>query len=81
MYRVGPTNIPGGSRRPFRLSGVGDYQRAMITIPTQSYSNLPSPGSVTGGLGLDLSSLTSSPIFWLAAAGGAYWLWKKYGRG
>jgi hypothetical protein len=46
----------------------------------------PAPGAaapqgVTGlgrlyrssGLGLDLSSLTSSPIFWLAAAAGAYY--------
>lgn len=76
MYRAGTTDIPGMSRRVFRL---GDYQRATFTIPTQSYPNLPTPGRPSGGLG-DLSSLTSSPLFWLAAAAGGYWLYKKYGR-
>lgn len=79
MYRAGSTDIPGMSRRTFRVSGLGEYRRAVITIPTQSYANEPSPGPVSGGLG-DLSSLTSSPLFWLAAAAGGFWLWKKYGR-
>lgn len=77
MYKVGTTEIPGMSRRPFRLTG---YERANIVIPTQSYPNLPSPGPVSGGLGLDLSSLTSSPLFLLALAAGGYWLYQKYGR-
>jgi hypothetical protein len=50
---------------------LGDYQKSTFVIPTatQMYGGQP----VTGGLGLDLSSLKSSPIFWLAAAGAAYY--------
>jgi len=78
-YKVAATNIPGMSFRPF-ADRLGEYQRSAFTIPTQSYASQPAPGHVSGGLGLDLSSLTASPLFWLAAAAGAYWAWKKYGR-
>jgi hypothetical protein len=79
-YKVASTNVPGMGFRPF-ADRLGNYQRAAIVIPTQSYANLPTPGPVSGGLGLDLSSLTSNPLFWLAAAGAAFFFWKRSGRG
>lgn len=57
--------------RPWSQRLLGDYQRAGIVIPTQSQKDLPSAGAVTGGLGLDLS--TVPPWAWLAAAAGAAW--------
>jgi hypothetical protein len=68
-YKVARTTIPGMSFRPFN-ERLGEYRRANLVIPTQSYENQPLPGPVSGGLGLDLSSLTASPLFWLAVLGG-----------
>jgi hypothetical protein len=75
-YIIASTSGPSG-RRPWgsRLQGVGDYQRAQITIPTQSYANMPNAGEVTGGLGLDLSTIP--PWAYLAAAAAAYFLFFK----
>lgn len=77
MYRASSTDIPGMSFRPF-AQRLGSYQRATITIPTTTTQ--PSPFSavygnqpVSGGLGqMDLSTLTSSPLFWIAALGAGY---------
>lgn len=74
-YKVGLTNIPGDGFRPWqaRLSGLGrmgDYRRATFytPTPTRAYNGEP----VTGGLGLDLSSLTSNPML-LIGLGAAAW--------
>jgi hypothetical protein len=72
MYKVARTEIPGQSFRPFN-ERLGRYTPANFPIPTQSYRNLPQPGRVTGGLGAD-SSIGSNALFWIAALGGAYWL-------
>jgi hypothetical protein len=73
-YIIASTDGPSG-RRPWgsRLQGVGDYQRAQVTIPTQSQANLPTPGEATGGLGFDLSSIPPWAL-WLGAAAAAYFL-------
>jgi len=77
MYRMGRTDIPGMSMRPFS-ERLGAYERSTFTLPTVTgtarrpysvaYGNQP----VSGGLGLDLSGLTSSPLFWIAAAVAGY---------
>jgi hypothetical protein len=75
MYRSASTDIPGMSRRPFRLSG---YQRANFVIPTQSMPGQPCPGPVSGGLGaLDLRTLTSNPLVWGAALFAGYWFFLR----
>lgn len=68
-YRQMATSTPGGFR-PWnqRLSG---YEKSGFVVPTATTAYAGAP--VTGGLGLDLSSLTSSPVFWIAAAGAAYY--------
>ena len=73
-YIIASTAGPSG-RRPWgsRLQGMGDYQRANIVIPTESYPNMPAPGAVTGGLGIDLSSIPSWAL-WGAAAVAAFFL-------
>lgn len=89
MYRVARTDIPGGSTRPFSQR-LGSYERSDFTIPTMTrtarnavsiaYANQPvSGGLVPGGLGqgLDLSTLTSSPLFWIAAAAAGYFFFMR----
>lgn len=73
MYKAALTQS-GGAFRPWNQR-LGDYKKATFYVPTPTvaYANQP----VTGGLGLDLSSLTSSPVFWLGAAAAAYYFWKK----
>jgi hypothetical protein len=87
-YKVASTGIRGDSFRPWNArlgrvypsSGLGDYERAVFSVPTPTIPYAGQP--VTGTLGqTGLSSLTSSPLFWLAAAGGAWWLWKRSKRG
>jgi hypothetical protein len=75
-YKVARTTIPGMSFRPFN-ERLGEYRRSTIVIPTQSQRNEPLPGPVSGGLGLDLSSLTTSPLFWLALLGGGLLLFAR----
>jgi hypothetical protein len=80
MYRMSTTEIPGMSMRPFSQR-LGSYERSTFTLPTVTgtprqpfsvaYGNQP----VSGGLGLDLSGLTSSPLFWLAAAAAGYYFY------
>lgn len=82
MYRVGTTDIPGMSFRPFSQR-LGDYQRFDFTIPTATtrsglsiaYGNQP----VTGRLGQDsvFSGVASSPLFWIAALAGGYFLFTR----
>lgn len=36
MYKAGTTNIPGGSRRTFRVSGLGVYTPNEFVVPTWS---------------------------------------------
>jgi len=109
MYHVAATDIPGKSRRTFRVSGLGVYTPNEIVMPTvsatvfqraqypfvksdlnfdpgvssvrlQSASGAscappsPKPGVGMSGLGLDLSSLTASPLFWGAALVAGYFL-------
>jgi len=77
MYKAALTQS-GGAFRPWNTR-LGEYKKATFYVPTptQAYAGQP----VSGGLGLDLSTLTSSPIFWIAALAGGYWAWKKYGHG
>lgn len=69
MYKA---NIAGGPSgfRPWNQR-LGNYNKATFYVPTPTTAYAGQP--VSGGLGLDLSSLTSSPVFWLAAAGAAYY--------
>lgn len=71
-YKAGPTNIPGGSFRPWQ-SRLGDYSRATFYTPTPTvaYQNQP----VTGGLGqIDFSAI---PWWgWAAAAIGGWMLFR-----
>jgi hypothetical protein len=86
-YRVATTSIPMDSFRPwnarlgrvYQSSGLGDYQRAVFSVPTPTIAYGGQP--LTGGLGLDLSSLTKSPLMLLALAAGGWWLWKRSKRG
>jgi hypothetical protein len=77
MYKAALTGSAGDSFRPWQTR-LGDYNRATFYVPTPTvaYGNQP----VTGGLGLDLSTLTTSPLFWLGAAAAGWWAWKKWGR-
>lgn len=77
MYKAALTGSAGESFRPWQAR-LGDYRRATFYSPTPTVAYAGQP--VTGGLGLDLSSLTSSPVFWIGAAAAAYFAWKKYGR-
>lgn len=77
MYKAAITD-KAGNFRPWEQR-LGDYRRATFYTPTPTTAYAGQP--VTGGLGLDLSSLTSSPLFWLAAAVGGYFAWKRFGRG
>lgn len=79
-YIIASTAGPSG-RRPWgsRLQGIGDYQRAQITIPTQSYANMPNAGEVTGGLGFDLSTIPTWA--WFAGAAAAYFIFFGKKRG
>ena len=70
MYKVASTQIPGQSFRPWQ-SRLGGYQRATFFTPTPTVPYKDEP--VTGGLGLDLSSLTSNPLVMLGLAAGAAW--------
>lgn len=76
-YIIASTTSGPTGRRPWgsRLRGVGDYQHANLVIPTQSQANLPAPGQVTGGLGLDLSTVPTWA--WIAAGVGAYFFFFK----
>ena len=65
----GPGDSPTGYR-PWQ-SRLGDYQRASFAVPTDKYTGNDNPGPVTGGLGLDLSSIPSWA--WLLGAGAAAW--------
>jgi len=78
MYAQASTaNLLG--RRPWnsRLQGLSYYQRDNFVVPsiTPGYSIGP-PGSdqVTGGLGFDISTVTSSPWL-LPVVGGAFLIW------
>lgn len=68
MYRVAVTDKTGNFR-PWN-ERLGDYRRATFYTPTPTVDYAGQP--VSGGLGLDLSSLTSSPLVWIAAAGAAW---------
>jgi hypothetical protein len=59
-----------GDFRPWNMR-LGDYRRATFytPTPTTAYANQP----VSGGLGLDLSSLKSNPIVLAGAAAAAVW--------
>jgi hypothetical protein len=75
-YIIASTSGPSGRRPwPSRLQGVGDYQKAVFAVPTDSSSGNDNPGAVTGGLGLDLSSIPAWA--YLAAAAAAYFLFFK----
>lgn len=81
MYRAAATDIPGMSFRPF-AQRLGDYRRATVTIPTTTnqplaYSTVYGNQPVSGGLGLDLSRLTSNPLFWLTALGAGYFFFLR----
>jgi hypothetical protein len=77
MYKAALTGSAGESFRPWNAR-LGDYRRQTFYTPTPTVEYAGQP--VTGGLGLDLSSLTKSPVFLIAAAAAAWWAWKKYGR-
>ncbi len=59
-----------GSFRPWNQR-LGDYRAATFYTPTPTVAY--SGQKVTGGLGLDLSSLSSSPVVWLGAAAAAWY--------
>ncbi len=64
-YVIAATRSGPSGFRPWQ-SRLGDYQHAVFTVPSQSYATLPAPGEVTGGLGLDLSSIPTWA--WIAGA-------------
>lgn len=59
----------GGSFRPWNQR-LGDYKKATFYTPTPTVAYAGE--KVTGGMGLDLSSLTSSPLL-LVGVGAAVW--------
>lgn len=73
MYKANMAASPSGFR-PWNQR-LGNYGKATFYVPTPTTAYAGQ--AVTGGLGLDLSSLTTSPVFWIAAAGAAYY-WFVY---
>jgi len=69
MYKAAITD-KSGDFRPWNTR-LGDYRRATFYTPTPTVPYADQ--RVTGGLGLDLSSLTSSPVAWIVAAGAAWY--------
>lgn len=70
MYKAALTRSGGDSFRPWNAR-LGDYKKATFYTPTPTIAYAGQ--RVTGGLGLDLSSLKSSPLVWLGAAAAAYY--------
>ncbi len=69
MYKAAISQS-GGSFRPWNQR-LGDYKKATFYTPTSTVAYAGE--RVTGGMGLDLSSLTSSPLVWLGAAAAAWY--------
>lgn len=68
MYKAAISQS-GGNFRPWNAR-LGDYKKATFYVPTPTVAY--GGEKVTGGLGLDLSSLTSNPLA-LAVGGFAVW--------
>jgi hypothetical protein len=77
-YVVANTRAGASGFRPWQSRLLGDYQRASFAVPTDSYHGNDSPGAVTGGLGLDLSSVPSWA--WLVGLGAAAFFFFKRRR-
>jgi hypothetical protein len=77
-YVIAPTRSGATGFRPWQSRLIGDYQKAVFYVPTESYPDMPAPGEVTGGLGLDLSAVP--PWAWLLGAGAAWYFFFGPGR-